>query len=59
MFAQAFQQYPEFFSFYRSMLAYTKSMGADGTTMVLNPDSQFFKYFGFEKNSGTPAAPAQ
>jgi hypothetical protein len=26
---------------------------------VLNPDSEFFKYFGFEKNSGTPAAPAQ
>jgi hypothetical protein len=37
-------------------------MGADGTTMVLNPDSEFFKYFGFDKkNSGTaaPAAPAQ
>jgi membrane protease subunit HflC len=61
VFAQAFQQDPEFFSFYRSMQAYTKSMGADGTTMVLNPDSQFFKYFGFDKNSGTaaPAAPAQ
>ena len=60
VFAQAFQQDPEFFSFYRSMQAYTKSMGADGTTMVLNPDSEFFKYFGFEKNSGTPpAAPAQ
>ncbi len=60
VFAQAFQQDPEFFSFYRSMQAYTKSMGADGTTMVLNPDSEFFKYFGFEKNSGTaaPAAPA-
>jgi membrane protease subunit HflC len=59
VFAQAFQQDPEFFSFYRSMQAYTKSIGADGTTMVLNPDSEFFKYFGFEKNSGTPAAPAQ
>ena len=61
VFAQAFQQDPEFFSFYRSMQAYTKSMGADGTTMVLNPDSEFFKYFGFEKNGGTAAtaAPAQ
>jgi modulator of FtsH protease HflC len=60
VFAQAFQQDPEFFSFYRSMQAYTKSMGADGTTMVLNPDSEFFKYFGFKKDSGTvPVAPAQ
>ncbi|HUQ37211.1 MAG TPA: protease modulator HflC [Aestuariivirga sp.] len=56
VFAQAFQQDPEFFSFYRSMQAYTKSIGSDGTTMVLNPDSEFFKYFGFERNSGTPAA---
>jgi membrane protease subunit HflC len=64
VFAQAFQQDPEFFSFYRSMQAYTNSMGADGTTMVLNPDSGFFKYFGLQKNSGTaapvaPVAPAQ
>ena len=64
VFAQAFQQDPEFFSFYRSMQAYTKSMGAEGTTMVLNPDSEFFKYFGFQTNSRTaapaaPVAPAQ
>lgn len=60
VFAQAFQQDPEFFSFYRSMQAYTKSMGADGTTMVLNPDSEFFKYFGFKKDGGpAPVAPAQ
>jgi modulator of FtsH protease HflC len=60
VFAQAFQQDPEFFSFYRSMQAYTKSMGADGTTMVLNPDSEFFKYFGFKKDGGpAPVAPSQ
>ena len=60
VFAQAFHQDPEFFSFYRSMQAYTKSMGADGTTMVLNPDSEFFKYFGFKKDGGpAPVAPAQ
>ncbi len=60
VFAQAFQQDPEFFSFYRSMQAYAKSLGADGTTMVLDPDSEFFKYFGVQKSSGTaPAAPAQ
>ncbi len=46
VFAEAFQQDPEFFAFYRSMQAYTKSMAGRGTTMVLNPDSEFFKYFG-------------
>ena len=60
VFAQAYQQDPEFFSFYRSMQAYSKSLGAEGTTMVLDPNSEFFKYFGFEKGPGAaPAAPAQ
>ena len=45
-FARAFQQDPEFFSFYRSMQAYAKSLATDGTTLVLKPDSDFFKYFG-------------
>ena len=61
VFAEAFQKDPEFFAFYRSMQAYEKALGGDGTTMVLNPDSEFFRYFG-EKASSTPApatAPAQ
>ncbi len=41
---QAFGQDPEFFAFYRSMEAYGDALG-DGTTMVLSPDSEFFKYF--------------
>jgi modulator of FtsH protease HflC len=49
IFAQAYQQDPEFFSFYRSMAAYSKSMGAEGTTLVLDPDSEFFKYFGSKR----------
>jgi len=35
----------EFFEFYRSMEAYSKAFGK-GTTMVLSPDSDFFKFFG-------------
>ena len=54
VFAQAFEQDPEFFSFYRSMQAYAKSLGSQGTTMVLNPDSEFFRYFGAQ-NAGAPA----
>ena len=60
VFAEAFQQDPEFFSFYRSMQAYRNSLGADGTTMVLNPDSEFFRYFGDQKpgEAAIPPAPA-
>ena len=41
----AFGQDPEFFGFYRSMEAYGKALGGEGTTMVLSPDSEFFRYF--------------
>tara|TARA_B110000014_G_C20059026_1_gene551378 strand:+ start:329 stop:1210 length:882 start_codon:yes stop_codon:yes gene_type:complete len=46
IFAEAFGRDPEFFSFYRSMQAYEAALGADDTTMVLSPDSDFFRYFG-------------
>jgi membrane protease subunit HflC len=44
-FAEAFQKDPEFFEFYRSMNAYVASLTGQGTTMVLSPDSEFFKFF--------------
>jgi len=40
----AFGQDPEFFNFYRSMEAYEGAFD-EGTTMVLSPDSEFFRYF--------------
>ncbi len=40
----AFGKDPEFFGFYRSMEAYGDALGK-GTTMVLSPDSEFFRYF--------------
>jgi membrane protease subunit HflC len=46
VFAGAFERDPEFFSFYRSMQAYAKSMTGPGTSLVLSPNSEFFKYFG-------------
>lgn len=42
---EAFGQDPGFFDFYRSMEAYGEALG-DGTTMVLSPDSEFFRFFG-------------
>ncbi|WP_185985051.1 SPFH domain-containing protein [Aureimonas mangrovi] len=45
IFAGAFGANPEFFEFYRSMQAYRGAMENAGTTMVLSPDSDFFRYF--------------
>lgn len=45
IFASSFGRDPAFASFYRSMQAYEASMGQGDTTMVLAPDSAFFKYF--------------
>ncbi len=56
IFADAFQRDPAFFEFYRSMRAYVSALGDRSTTMVLSPDSQFFKFF--NTASGAPAAPA-
>ena len=55
IFAEAFTKDPEFFAFYRSMQAYSKSLTSNGTTLVLKPDSDFFKYLGMDKVK--PATP--
>ncbi len=45
---KAFGKDPQFFDFYRSMEAYGEALG-EGTTMVLSPDSEFFRFFGASK----------
>ena len=45
IFAESFGRDPKFAAFYRSMQAYEASLGKGDTTMVLSPDSDFFKYF--------------
>ncbi|HEX2676095.1 MAG TPA: protease modulator HflC, partial [Polyangiales bacterium] len=45
IYADAYQRNPEFFSFYRSMEAYKRSLRSKGDVMVLDPTSDFFKYF--------------
>ncbi len=45
IFAQSFGKDPGFAAFYRSMQAYEASLGQGDTTMVLSPDSAFFRYF--------------
>ena len=44
IYAKAFNKDPEFYSFYRSLDAYRKTFGAGGDVMLLEPDSEFFKY---------------
>lgn len=41
----AYGRDPEFFEFYRTLKAYEQSMTGNNTTMVISPDSPFFKYF--------------
>lgn len=52
IFAEVYQNDPEFFDFYRSMQAYRTALENSGTTMVLAPDSEFFRYFKGEGGMG-------
>jgi membrane protease subunit HflC len=60
IFAEAYSRNPEFFAFYRSMLAYEQSLSSKDTRFVISPDSEkfkdFFRYLS-EPPSATPAAP--
>jgi len=46
IFAEAFGKDPNFFSFYRAMQAYEKALIGGDTSLILSPDSDFFKFFG-------------
>lgn len=45
IYAKAYNKDPEFYSFYRSLGAYTEAFRDKGDIIVLEPDSEFFKYF--------------
>jgi membrane protease subunit HflC len=73
VFADAYNQDPDFFAFYRSMKAYEAALKAGDTRLLLSPNSEFFQYFNSAtgKDSGVssigkgdqprlePALPAQ
>jgi len=46
IFADAFGKDPSFFSFYRAMQSYEKSLIGGETSLILSPDSEFFRFFG-------------
>ncbi len=45
VYAKAYNKDPEFYAFYRSLLAYQDVFSQKGDVMLLNPKSHFFKYF--------------
>lgn len=57
IFAEAYDRDPSFYAFYRSLQSYRHSLDGKNTTMVLSPDSEFFKYFGNDgaANAKVPA----
>lgn len=56
-FAAAYQRDPAFFDFYRSMNAYGTALDNTGTTMVLSPESEFFRYFRDPSSKEAPVTP--
>jgi membrane protease subunit HflC len=64
IFADAYGKDPDFFSFYRTMQAYERSMQHGDTHLVLKPDTDFFRFFNDPTGkegaaaAGAPAAAA-
>lgn len=56
IFAQAYGQDQDFFSFYRSMQAYETGLKSSDTRLLLSPDSEFFRFFRVPTGAA-PAAP--
>jgi membrane protease subunit HflC len=57
IFAEAYGRDAEFFEFYRSLAAYVNALKGENSTMVISPDSEFFRYL---KSDGgvTPSVPS-
>jgi membrane protease subunit HflC len=52
IYSQAFGQNPEFYAFYRSMEAYKQSFSSKSDVMVLQPNSEFFRYMKSPRGGG-------
>ncbi|MBX9741322.1 MAG: protease modulator HflC [Beijerinckiaceae bacterium] len=58
IFAEAYNQDPKFFSFYRSMQAYETGLKGGDTRLIISPNSEFFRFFGQSSGIRPPAANA-
>lgn len=59
IYAQAYGQNAEFYSFYRSLEAYKSSFRNKSDVMVLEPSGEFFQYFKQGASSRAPRTPAK
>jgi membrane protease subunit HflC len=57
IFADAFQQDPQFFQFWRSMQAYREAFSEGNTRLLMAPEGEFFRFF--RESMQTPQAPAR
>lgn len=55
IYGESFRRDPEFFSFYRTLEAYRNALTGNDTTLVLSPDSEFFRYFGDISGGAAPS----
>lgn len=61
IYAEAFGQDPEFFAFTRSLTSYERALQSGNSSIVMQPDSEFFDYLRSDAGRGNPpggAAPA-
>ncbi len=49
IYAQAFEKDKEFYKFYRSLIAYKSTFSSKDDVLIIQPDGEFFKYFGEAK----------
>jgi membrane protease subunit HflC len=52
IYSEAFGKNPEFYAFYRSMEAYKQSFSSKNDVMVLQPNSEFFRYMKSPRGGG-------
>jgi len=55
IFAEAYSKDPQFFAFYRAMMAYETGLKNTDTRFVLKPDSEFFRFFNSVNGTAAPA----
>ena len=56
IYAQAYSKNSEFYYFHRSLQAYRRSLGHEGDVLVLEPDSDFFRFFRYRNGVEPPVA---
>jgi len=58
IYAEAFGQDPEFFAFTRSLTSYERALQSGNSSIVMQPDSEFFEYLRSDRGTAGTAAPA-